>query len=472
MRFVYNSRLAGNELSHLDLRSGSLSWSEHRALLDTATATAAAAQEAAHTRYAIQELRYEVTGVANAVDRMERSLALRLDAQAGLLRTEIELLANIAESLRTPRATSAAERITDAGTLLDDGRFERALSAAQEAIEDDPNNQRGFVAAGWALLGLERADEARSQFREAAQCGRGDGAHSGLRQAARLTFLLDGAEAALRELGEGSGMQVSAQESAAADFDRVVYNAAIGNSDEAIERLRAATADARGFSLMALVDPVASSDKRVVDTAVALLKELDALRLRVDENYDPVARRLKSVLETLKKYEESDNYCTAAAEIVDVAADTLDRFRTVETEPWGTTAMHLALDEAANDSSSAHTTASRFESYIQDQRDVLQCLRSHLNGRVPLYSPAKIDGVWQVIVASRDRRPFSAVYARRLFAGVPPARPESVHVPLEELTGSRNQYSDEGAYNSNYAPLRASIATRKRAPLPWAYLDY
>lgn len=466
MRFAYNNRLAGNEATHLDLRSGSLSWSEHRALLSTAAATAAAAHEAAYTRRAIQELQYEVAGVANAVDSMERSLALRLDTQTVLLRTEIELLANIATSLRTPRATRAAERIVDAGALLDDGRHERALAAAQEAIEDDPNNRRGFIAAGWALLGLERTDEARSHFREAAQCGGGDGAHSALRQAARLTFVLNGPAEALEELDKEAGSQLSDLENAAADFDRLVYSAAVGNSDEAVRTLQAATEIRRGFCLMALTDPVCAGDKRVVDAAVGLLKELDALRKVVEQEYEPISQHLRSLLK-LNMYDDIDDASGSIVAEIASAVDAVDQYRTVQTEDWGFADLRRALDDASNHRSPAHAAARRAEDYVREQQEALQVLRDRVPRAVRISAPRKRDGVWEVVFARKVGVSYAFYRATSSGSSELPVNLNAAR-ELEALFGIRLRIVGD----EYFGPVNRAIKTQGTRYPPWAYLDY
>jgi hypothetical protein len=59
------------------------------------------------------------------------------------------------------------------------------------AIGDDPNNAAGFVAAGWAAIGLGRGNRARELFLEAAEASDGDERDTALRQAARITFALE-----------------------------------------------------------------------------------------------------------------------------------------------------------------------------------------------------------------------------------------------------------------------------------------
>jgi hypothetical protein len=186
---------------------------------------------------------------------------------------QVELLAQIAETLRTPARTRAAERISDAGELLSRERYERALTVAMQAIDDDPNNPAGFLAAAWASLGLDDVEQARAFFREGAQASDGDQRQSALRQAARLTFLLEDSQDALRELGD-SPEQLSPAEEAATDFDRAVYFSHTGESATAAECIRKTSYHDARFCLMALTDPILSRDATVVETAAEQLRAI------------------------------------------------------------------------------------------------------------------------------------------------------------------------------------------------------
>jgi tetratricopeptide (TPR) repeat protein len=183
------------------------------------------------------------------------------------------ILSQIAETLRTPARTRAAERISDAGELLRRERYERALTLANQAIDDDPNNAAGFFAAAWASLGLDEVEQARDFFREAAQASDGDERQSALRQAARLTFLLEGPQAALRETSYSPG-QLSPAEKAATDFDRAVYLSNAGESTSAAESIRTASYEDGRFCLMALTDPILSRDATVAETAAEQLRAI------------------------------------------------------------------------------------------------------------------------------------------------------------------------------------------------------
>jgi tetratricopeptide (TPR) repeat protein len=277
----------GESAGHLDLRSGSsLSWSEHYALKDAAAGSMATAQQVAFARRTLEQLRYDVQDVAQAVETLQTELGLQLQEQTRLMSRQLELLAQIAETLRTPARTRAAERISDAGELLRRERYERALSMATQAIDDDPNNAAGFLAAAWASLGVDDVEPARHYFREAAQASDGDQRQTALRQAARLTFLLEGPQNALKELGDPRE-ELSPAEEGATDFDRAVYFSKAGESTAAAECIRKASYHDGRFCLMALTDPILSRDGSVAQTAA------EQLRTIREELADPIAEEVR-----------------------------------------------------------------------------------------------------------------------------------------------------------------------------------
>ena len=287
MRLELIQPIFGDSAGHLDLRSGSsLSWSEHRALMASAAGSMATAQEAARTRQTLEQLRYDVQDVAQAVETLQTEVGLQLQEQTQLMSRQLELLAQIAETLRTPARTRAAERISDAGELLRRERYERALSMAVQAIDDDPNNPTGFLAAAWASLGLDDVEQARDFFRESAQASDGDQRQSALRRAARLTFLLEGPQDALKELGD-SPEQLSPKEEGATDLDRAVYFSKAGEATAAAECIRKASYHDGRFCLMALTDPILSRDATVAETAA------EQLRAIKEEVADPIAEEVR-----------------------------------------------------------------------------------------------------------------------------------------------------------------------------------
>src|SRR3712207_3276153 len=106
MRLELSQRLFGDSANNLDLRWGSsLSWSEHRALMSSAAGSMAAAQEAAFARQTLEQLRYGVQDVTRAVEALQTEIGLQLQDQTRLMTRQFELLAQIAETLRTPAKT-------------------------------------------------------------------------------------------------------------------------------------------------------------------------------------------------------------------------------------------------------------------------------------------------------------------------------------------------------------------------------
>jgi|SRR5215208_394746 len=274
MRLELIQPIFGDSAGHLDLRSGSsLSWSEHNALMASAAGSMATAQQTALARQTLEQLRYDVQDVAQAVETLQTELGLQLQEQTQIMTRQLELLAQIAETLRTPARTRAAERISDAGELLRRERYERALTLAMQAIDDDPNNPAGFLAAAWASLGVDEVEQARDFFREAEQASDGDQRQSAIRQAARLTFLLEDPQGALKELG-ASSEQLSPAEEGATDFDRAVYFSKAGDSTPAAECIRKASYHDGRFCLMALTDPILSRDATVAQTAAEQLRAI------------------------------------------------------------------------------------------------------------------------------------------------------------------------------------------------------
>ena len=137
---------------------------------------------------------------------------------------------------------------------------------ATQAIDDDPNNPAGFLAAAWASLGVDDVKQARDFFREGAQASDGDQRQSALRQAARLTFLLEGSQAALKELGD-SHDRLSPTVEAATNFDRAVYLSNAGDSTTAAQCIRKVSYHDGRFCLMALTVPILLRDATVAEAA-------------------------------------------------------------------------------------------------------------------------------------------------------------------------------------------------------------
>jgi signal transduction histidine kinase len=109
MRLELIQPIFGDSAGHLDLRSGSsLSWSEHNALMASAAGSMATAQQTALARQTLEQLRYDVQDVAQAVETLQTELGLQLQEQTQIMTRQVELLAKIAETLRTPARTRAA----------------------------------------------------------------------------------------------------------------------------------------------------------------------------------------------------------------------------------------------------------------------------------------------------------------------------------------------------------------------------
>jgi tetratricopeptide (TPR) repeat protein len=413
MRFVVNQRLAGSDGMSLDLRSSSLSWSEHRALVATAAASAQAAFEMGLARRALEQLHYDIADVTAAVEQMEHELGLRLDVQNEILREQTELLGSIDTSLRTPARTKAAERIVTAAELLNNERYERARGVAEQAIDDDPNNPGGFVAAAWALLGLDQPEEARAMFREAAECSASETIIRARRNAARLTFVLEGPEAALEELQffrVKELLSLSSFLSGAVRFDRAVYQAAQGDVRAAIDELRRATADDRRFCLMAFADPVLSRETSVIAAVEELLKELDNCRRDVVDRFRDVRERLMAVLSELtanaewdiEEYRYEDERLVGSD--VRTATEQSARFTDAALANCGFDALQKALKAAAAALPGATAVAERGEDYVAAQRDRVRALRSEAQRQDVhvLGTPRReYHGVWEIGVAKR-----------------------------------------------------------------------
>jgi tetratricopeptide (TPR) repeat protein len=238
-------------------------------------------------REAVEAVGEGVEDLTETVNALEAALGLRLEAQT-------QVLAEIAETLRSPAHTRAAERVRHAAGLLRRGRPERALQFAEHAIDDDPNNPGGYLSAVWACLGLERPETAREYFREAASAAEEiDARSAAARRAVRLTFALEGAQPALAELPvenlDTGGL--SREEYAAICYDRAVYLASAGDHPEHVCRwLGAAAARDGRFLQMALVDPIlcsvdavrkyAADELRAYRTLDFLIAEADSLNER------------------------------------------------------------------------------------------------------------------------------------------------------------------------------------------------
>jgi tetratricopeptide (TPR) repeat protein len=321
----------------------SLNWSQHALLERNAgrrTSIVAAGPTIDTNRIcaALDDVGANVQDVVQAIDWLVSDLDLRLDAQTKLLNQQVDLLTEIAQTLRSPSRTRAAERLRDASELLRHHRNERALTVAEQAIEDDPNNDAAFMLAGWASLGLEDLQRARGHFREAAQATayerNAEARHmNAVYVAARLTFVVDGPEAALRELDGAKPFFDSELRSArptfseqqldllvlkpnkagAIKFDRTIYLTAAGQADAATQLFReiAEQHDIR-FCLMALTDPMLTTNDGAVGVATETLLKRRALTDDVRDRLQLRQARWETLGNEIRRHEIQDAGTVAA----------------------------------------------------------------------------------------------------------------------------------------------------------------
>ena len=265
-----------------------LSWADHQALQQSAAGAMAAAVE----------LRLLNVNVVTSLMALEQELCLRLDAQTAILASQLDVLARIESALRRPGQVRAAERIANTAELLRRGRYERALSDAELAIADDPINPAGFVAAGWAAIGLGQGDAARRFFVEAGEASDGDERATALRQAARITFALEDGVAALAVL-HACDDRTSALQRLAIDYDRAVYLTASNDDAAAAEALaRVLAADDR-FAAMVFADIVLNQHAVLRELAATTIRRLtDALA----SSYGALRGDLEAVETALHEY--------------------------------------------------------------------------------------------------------------------------------------------------------------------------
>jgi len=292
------SFLGESLVGHIDAEPG-LSWSDHRALLDASRASQQVAAQTAAIRQRLESVDLNVMAVGRAVAAMEYELGFHLEKIANVLDRQVAVLEDIALTLRTPAKTRAAERLVDVAELLRRKRWKRALAISQVAIDDDPNNPAGFVAAAWAQMGLGDLESAREVFIEAADASDGLQRSGNGRQAARLTLAVDDAQAALQTLDryaltsspslpdisrwEGAhtiklvnAWWVQQRELGAVHYDRAVYLAATGDLSESALELQDAGSISPTFFAMATTDTQLLKHDELAEPAISKLA--DALR--------------------------------------------------------------------------------------------------------------------------------------------------------------------------------------------------
>ncbi|MGW5277771.1 hypothetical protein ACWEQP_35760 [Streptomyces sp. NPDC004044] len=296
----------------------SLNWSQHAALQSSAARSVTAVPSAvpvintARIEAELKSVGAITSQVVESVNSLESELGLQLEAQTESLGQQTELLAEVAHTLHNPAHTRAAEQLRDATELLRHSRYERALSVAHQAIENDPNNDTAFMAAGWACRGLERPEEARDFFREAAEATEFTRpqdlataerhVHSVL-LAARLTFALEGPQAAMSELASLEPDRYPAEASAAIRFDRTIYLAASHEDTSAIDNFRKAADEDPRFCLMALTDPVIASNRQVYAAVFLELHHRKQLVDSIHELLRPSEEYLRELRARLQRYE-------------------------------------------------------------------------------------------------------------------------------------------------------------------------
>jgi hypothetical protein len=319
----------------------SLNWSQHAMLTKRGGTTVMAGPtiDVGRICRSIYDLGGEVRAVADAIDRLISDLDLRLDAQTELLSKQVDQLAEIANTLRNPARTRAAERIQNAFELLRHHRNERALTMAEQAIDDDPNNDVAFILAAWASLGVQDSERARGYFREAAQATAStkgvERRHMrAVRLAARLTFVLDGPEAALQELDSAAPFIdpelkadavpwysredlrfacLTPDETAAFKFDKADYCTSSKQSDAALKSFRGIAADHDvSFCLMALTDPVLSRAEAIMAVAYETIRAHHALRDSIREFLPEADNRWRALVDAIERHEIQHGAAVAA----------------------------------------------------------------------------------------------------------------------------------------------------------------
>jgi hypothetical protein len=297
----------GGLVGHIDHSPG-LSWSDRNALKSAASASSEVARETSAIRQRLDLMSLDVATIGRAVMAVEAELGFGLQTVARALSEQLTVLERIADTLRTPAKTRAAERLVDVAELLRRERWQRALAISQAAIEDDPNNPAGFLAAAWAHMGLTDPERAREAFIEAAEAGDDVQRSAAGRQAARLTLALaDDPGAALKQLdrygltsapawpaeaqwdGPATRARVERwgeyqRELAATQYDRAVYLASSGLAESAVELKAAGTIDPRFFAL-ALTDTLLADYEYLTNLAARELEHAHSEqleRLRVE----------------------------------------------------------------------------------------------------------------------------------------------------------------------------------------------
>jgi len=335
-----------------------LSWSEHSALIDAARgATELASQTRAIGRH-LETIGLDIQATTTSVAALEWSLGLRLDSQTQLLGEQVSLLTGIAEVMRTPAKTRAAERLVDVGELLRRKRWKRALSIAETVTEDDPNNPEGFLACAWANLGLGQIDLARDAYVEAAEATDGLRASELGRQAARLDLATRDGRAAVETL-ERFAVEDAPDwpevfwpereavidcirrrtELGAVCYDRAVYAAAAGDIKSSSDALRQAGALSPVFLAAAHQDSMLVEHPVLIDEATEMLvAAIDAQQRQIAAQLE----RARSLLRESQTYQVTD---PAGDESLAALSKLVTDLSDQATKPQPITAGDLILSE-------------------------------------------------------------------------------------------------------------------------------
>ena len=380
---LYERVWGGGLVGHVD-SAPSLSWIDSQALQATAHSAAATASLAATAVSSLTRLGYEVEVVARAVYSLEARIGLTLERQTAVMAEQSAALDRIDVSLRNPAKVRAAERVSDAGKLLARGRFDRSLSLALEATEDDPAGPAGYLAAAWALFGLKRLEEARGMFAEAALFADGDASSEASRQQARIAFALDDRPGALASLEPLRSLDLSPEERAAVGYDLGVYGLVL-NEPQALADIRAAFEEDSDYCLTALADPALNGNMAVCSLAEARIAELDA---ELDERRHGLLAELASVHGAVA---EATGDATGRSTLTDLSA-TLEALGMALSDASGSPKEQLAILETAPEQLEAARAALASEAASRDAArralqanlEELQELRTrHLTSNLP-----------------------------------------------------------------------------------------
>jgi tetratricopeptide (TPR) repeat protein len=311
----------------------SLSWTDRRNMQRWASGTAglgnlqlqsiglAAHQTSVETRRgreAMDRVGRTIDSMADQIERFEQGMGLRLEEQTRLLEQQTEMLSQIRDALLTPAKTRGAERVADAAQLLRRERYERALAIANEGIDADPNNPGTFFAAAWALLGLDRPDEARRHFEEARDAADGDEKSRAARQAGRAAMAAGNVTLAYQLVRDARQMAETGEERAAVDYDVAVYAWLLKDHEAAAESLEAACRYDTRYSEMALLDRNLTDAPGLAELAAAILAELDQ---QVAERRPILEARLHELRNQLPASPESTRSFTELAPGVRPSSD-------------------------------------------------------------------------------------------------------------------------------------------------------